>query len=140
MSDPSIDILTQRLAEADLDPQTRDALAADLDYAAEIKRDADPAMQGIKRLLLSGVRREMIAAERNRETRAAAVAAAASATAACRAQSQQACGAGGPVLSRVMSLARVLAPFRWPLALASFSPFAGDLIVKVASLFRGGAA
>jgi len=136
MSDPSIDILTQRLAEADLDPQTRDALAADLDYAATINGDPAPAMQGIRRLLVSGVRREMIAAERHRETRAAAIAA----VSACRASQQQACGTGGPILSRVVSVARVLAPFRWPLALASFSPFAGDLLVKVAGLFRGGAA
>lgn len=70
MSDPSIDILTQRLAAADIDPQTRDALASDLDYASGIHADAEPAMLGVKRLVVSGVRRELLALAREAEIRA----------------------------------------------------------------------
>ena len=60
MNDPSIDILTQRLAEAEIDPQMRDALASDLDWAAQINGHPEPAMQGVKRLVVCGVRRELL--------------------------------------------------------------------------------
>ena len=135
MSDPSIDILTQRLAAADIDPQTRDALASDLDYASGIHADAEPAMLGVKRLVVSGVRRELLALDREADIRADTRAA----IEACRtAAAGRQCVSG--LVGRAAAWVTLLTPWRWPLAVVCFSPFAGDLFARVFHAIKGGAA
>lgn len=139
MNDPSIDILTQRLAEADIDPQLRDALATDLDWAAQINGDPDPSMQGVKRLVVSGVRRELLACDRDRETRVSID----GIVRACAERHAPGGGPGGPgpVLARgsgkfaaVVCVVRELTPWRWPIAVAACSPWTAQIIQTAASV------
>jgi hypothetical protein len=60
-SDPRIEMLIQGLKDSDIDPSERDALTDDLLFAQQINGSPDPVQQGIKRLTISGVRREMLA-------------------------------------------------------------------------------
>ena len=59
--DVRLDMLRDAIKESDLDGQTKDVLADDLRYAQEINGTNDPALSGIKRLVISGVRRELLA-------------------------------------------------------------------------------
>lgn len=142
MNDPSIDILTQRLADADIDPQLRDALASDLDWAAGINGNPDPSMQGVKRLVVCGVRRELLACDRDHKTQVMI----AGIVSHCRdihgaADGETATGevsavkSGSGKMRHFMAAVRVLTPWRWPLALACFSPFIGDVLEKVVGIF-----
>ena len=63
-NDLRLDLLKDAIVMSGLDPQTKDALADDLKYAQDINGADDTASQGIKRLLISGVRRELIAHQR----------------------------------------------------------------------------
>jgi hypothetical protein len=63
-NDLRLDLLKDAIVMSGLDPQTKDALADDLKYAQDINEADDTASQGIKRLLISGVRRELIAHQR----------------------------------------------------------------------------
>lgn len=63
-NDLRLDLLKDAIVMSGLDPQTKDALADDLKYAQDITGVDDTASQGIKRLLISGVRRELIAHQR----------------------------------------------------------------------------
>lgn len=66
MEDARIDILKAALAESRCIPKAeRDALADDLEFAQTINGDPDPTRQMMKRTLISGVRREMLAHERH---------------------------------------------------------------------------
>ena len=62
--DIRLDLLRDAICRSDLDGQTKDALADDLKYAQDINGTEDEALRGIKRLLISGVRRELLAHER----------------------------------------------------------------------------
>lgn len=62
--DIRLDILRDAILTSRLDGQTKDALADDLRYAQQINGDVNPALQGIKRIVISGVRRELLANER----------------------------------------------------------------------------
>ena len=62
--DVRLDILKDAIADSGLDGQTKDALADDLRYAQEINGTNDPALCGIKRLVISGIRRELLAHDR----------------------------------------------------------------------------
>lgn len=62
--DVRLDILKDAIADSGLDGQTKDALADDLKYAQDINGTEDEALRGIKRLLISGVRRELLAHDR----------------------------------------------------------------------------
>ena len=62
--DIRLDLLRDAICRSDLDGQTKDALADDLKYAQDINGTKDEALRGIKRLLISGVRRELLAHER----------------------------------------------------------------------------
>jgi hypothetical protein len=62
--DPRIVIIQQKLAESKIHPAERDALADDLRFAQEINGDTAPVMQTLKTMLISGVRRELLAHER----------------------------------------------------------------------------
>jgi len=62
--DVRLDILKDAIADSGLDGQTKDALADDLRYVQEINGTNDPALRGIKRLVISGIRRELLAHDR----------------------------------------------------------------------------
>ncbi len=62
--DIRLDLLRDAICRSDLDGQTKDALADDLKYAQDINGIENEALRGIKRLLISGVRRELLAHER----------------------------------------------------------------------------
>ena len=62
--DIRLDLLRDAICRSDLDGQTKDALADDLKYAQDINGTEDEALRGIKRLLISGVRRELLAHDR----------------------------------------------------------------------------
>ena len=63
--DIRLDLLRDAICRSDLDGQTKDALADDLKYAQDINgTEEDEALRGIKRLLISGVRRELLAHDR----------------------------------------------------------------------------
>lgn len=133
MGDPSIDILTQRLAEADIDPQLRDTLASDLDWAMQINGHPDSAMQGVKRLVVSGIRRELLACEDRRQTHKDI----ADIIATCAARHAAGIGAepAGNRTANALRLISALRPFGWPAAFACFSPFAGEVLGKVLAFF-----
>lgn len=63
-ADTRVVILQQKLADAKMHPSERDALADDLEFANQINGDTDPLKQMIKKLMISGVRRELLAHER----------------------------------------------------------------------------
>ena len=135
-SDPSIDILTQRLAEAEIDPQLRDTLATDLDWAARINGNPDTAMQGIKRLVVSGVRRELLACDRDRETRAD-IRGIVQTCAERHAESRAEPPAGTAGWTGMFTAAvKVLTPWRWPIAVAACSPWSAGFVQAVAEVFR----
>lgn len=62
--DIRLDLLRDAITDSGLDGQTKDALADDLRYAQEINGTDDAALRGIKRLIISGIRRELLANER----------------------------------------------------------------------------
>ena len=62
--DLRLDLLKDAITRSGLDGPTKDVLADDLKYAQDINGADDTASQGIKRLLISGVRRELIAHQR----------------------------------------------------------------------------
>ncbi len=62
--DIRLDLLRDAICRSDLDGPTKDALADDLKYAQDINGTEDEALRGIKRLLISGVRRELLAHDR----------------------------------------------------------------------------
>ena len=62
--DVRLDLLRDAISRSDLDGQTKDALADDLRYAQQINGTDDQASQGIKRLLISNIRRELLVHER----------------------------------------------------------------------------
>lgn len=63
--DIRLDLLRDAICRSDLDGPTKDALADDLKYAQDINgTEEDEALHGIKRLLISGVRRELLAHDR----------------------------------------------------------------------------
>jgi len=143
MNDPSIDILTQRLAEADIDPQLRDALASDLDWAAGINGNPDPSMQGVKRLVVCGVRRELLASDRDHKTQVQIAGIVAhcrgmhsAADAGGNAQGEDAAvKQGGGRMRQFMVAVRVLTPWRWPLAVAACSPWSASFVQAIAAVF-----
>ncbi len=59
-TDVRVAILADALAEADIDPQTRDCLADDLAVAERINGSTDPTQQVLKQILISGVRRGLL--------------------------------------------------------------------------------
>ncbi len=62
--DIRLDLLRDAIADSELDGQTKDALADDLRYAQEINGADEPSLRGIKRLIISGIRRELLAHDR----------------------------------------------------------------------------
>jgi hypothetical protein len=62
--DVRLDLLRDAIANSKLDGQTKDVLADDLRYAQEINGTDDASLRGIKRLIISGIRKELLAHER----------------------------------------------------------------------------
>ena len=119
--DIRLDLLRDAIADSDLDGQTKDALADDLRYAQEINGTADVALRGIKRLVISGIRRELLAHDRTKK-----------AIQAHESKCSARFGESEPVKPAAKWLV-LLTPWRWPLAIVCFSPFAGDIVSKIMS-------
>ena len=113
--DVRLDLLKDAITESDLDGQTKDVLADDLRYAQEINGTQDAALSGIKRIVISGIRRELIAHDRTLKAIEAH-------ESKCAARFVE----DGPVKSAAKWIV-LLTPWRWPLAIACFSPFVGDI-------------
>ena len=62
-SDVRIDVLTDAIKQLPKG-EIKDALADDLKFAQDINGTTDPALRGIKRLVISGIRRELLTHER----------------------------------------------------------------------------
>ncbi len=121
--DVRLELLRDAIAESGLDGQTKDVLADDLRYAQEINGTQDPALRGIKRIVISGIRRELLAHERTE--RAIELH-----------QAKCSVADGLPAASKPAKWIVLLTPWRWPVALMCFSPFAGDLVAKVISALK----
>lgn len=65
--DVRLDLLKEAIAKSGMDIQTKDVLADDLKYAQDINGTDDEALKGIKKMLISNVRKELIAYERNQK-------------------------------------------------------------------------
>jgi hypothetical protein len=63
-TDTRVLILQQKLSESKMHPAERDALANDLQFANEINGDSDPIKQMLKTITIQGVRRELLAHDR----------------------------------------------------------------------------
>ena len=122
--DIRLDLLRDAITDSDLDGQTKDALADDLRYAQEINGTADAALRGIKRLVISGIRRELLAHDRTKK-----------AIQAHESKCFARFGEDEPVKPAAKWLV-LLTPWRWPLAIVCFSPFAGDIVTRVVSAFK----
>ena len=73
-SDVRIDVLTDAIKQLPKG-EIKDALADDLKFAQDINGTTDPALRGIKRLVISGIRRELLTHERIAEAVTLAVSA-----------------------------------------------------------------
>ena len=138
--DVRLDLLRDAIAKSKLDGQTKDVLADDLQYAQAINGTQDAALQGIKRLVISGVRRELLAHDRttkaveeHEQTCGRRFAALAVPAAAVNTPMTMAMSAGLRVLAALL-------PFRWPLAMmiaviCVFSPSAMPIVDRVLQAF-----
>lgn len=122
--DVRLDLLKDAISESGLDGQTKDALADDLRYAQTINGTDNEALQGIKRLVIGGIRRELLAHDRTMK-----------AIQAHESKCSARFGGAEPVKPAAKWLV-LLTPWRWPLAIVCFSPFAGDIVERVISAFR----
>jgi len=116
----AVGVLQKTLENADIPDEIRGGLADDLELAASINGDPDQTRQMFKRLLVSGVRRELASYQRPEKALALHVAK----------YHDEPCGKTERVL-------RALRPFAWPLAVCAFSPFAPDIISKVIMVLKG---
>ena len=121
--DVRLDLLKDAIADSGLDGQTKAALADDLRYAQEINGTQDAALRGIKRIVISGIRRELLAHDRTIR----AIDAHASKCA-------KRFGEDEPVKPAAKWIA-LLTPWRWPLALAACSPWSDNFVQAVAAVF-----
>lgn len=130
MSEPSIDILKQRLADSKkIDPKLRDALADDLTWADAINGSTDPAMQGIKRLIIIGVRRELLAADRDQKMQDQV----SGIVATCskrhgRAGSTWQTDLAARSLGKFGLALKMLTPWRWPIVIVCCSPYGTPIL------------
>lgn len=129
--DIRLDLLRDAIAESGLDGQTKDALADDLRYAQEINGTNDAALRGIKRLVISSIRRELLAHERVSDAISRHVDSCPGSKwvkAAAQAVNEQPHG--------VAKWLVLLLPYRWPLAVAVFSPFSVQIFAQIAEMLR----
>ena len=128
--DVRLDLLRDAISRSDLDGQTKDALADDLRYAQQINGTDDQASQGIKRLLISNIRRELLGHERIKK----AIAEQALKCAQMRGATVV-LPTNGKWYSTLAYVVFVLKPVVWPvvilLSVIAVSPHAGAIIEKV---------
>ena len=128
--DVRLDLLRDAISRSDLDGQTKDALADDLRYAQQINGTDDQASQGIKRLLISNIRRELLGHERIKK----AIAEQALKCAQMRGATAV-LPTNGKWYSTLAYVVFVLKPVVWPvvilLSVIAVSPHAGAIIEKV---------
>ena len=129
--DIRLDLLRDAIADSELDGQTKDALADDLRYAQEINGADEPSLRGIKRLIISGIRRELLAHDRMEKAIKRHVencSGAKWAKTAAQAVTEQPHG--------VAKWLVLLLPYRWPLAVAVFSPFSVQILAQIAEALK----
>ena len=129
--DIRLDLLRDAIADSELDGQTKDALADDLRYAQEINGADEPSLRGIKRLIISGIRRELLAHDRMEKAIKRHVENCSGAkwvNAAAQAVNEQPHG--------VAKWLVLLLPYRWPLAVAFFSPFSVKIFAQIMEMFN----
>ena len=128
--DVRLDLLRDAISRSDLDGQTKYALADDLRYAQQINGTDDQASQGIKRLLISNIRRELLVHERIKK---------AIAEQALKCAQMRGATAVFPTNGKWYSILAyvvfVIKPVVWPvvilLSVIAVSPHAGAIIEKV---------
>jgi hypothetical protein len=134
-NDTRIDILQQALLESDIEPAERDGLADDLRFAQEINGSKDPTLIGIKRLTISGVRGRLMT---HKHIKTAIDPHAAACPQSRRSPSND--DAAGVktegAAPKALAFIHALTPWKWPLAVAIFSPFAGDVAGKILGFFK----
>jgi len=135
--DVRLDILKDAIADSGLDGQTKDALADDLRYAQEINGTADAALRGIKRLVISGIRRELLAHDRTMKAIDAHEHSCAERSAALSADfcPNRPASSARVFVATVSAVATALRPVAWPLAIVCFSPNAVELVRIVIAAF-----
>ena len=129
--DIRLDLLRDAIADSELDGQTKDALADDLRYAQEINGTEDSSLRGIKRLIISGIRRELLAHDRMEKAIKRHVENCPGAKwvkVAAQAATEQPHG--------VAKWLVLLLPYRWPLAVAFFSPFSVQIFAQITEMFN----
>ena len=122
--DIRIETLKAALMASDISPAEKDALADDLEYAQSINGSPDETLQGIKRTVISGVRREMLAHQRLKKHESD-----------CPFRRGGSAAVSSPGVAKALAVIRALTPFRWPAAVAIFSPFADDVVSRIAGFF-----
>ncbi len=125
-NDIRIETLKQALFASDIAPAEKDALADDLEYAQQINGSPDVTLQGIKRSVISGVRREMLGHQRLKQHEKDCP---------FRQGGSVDVSASAPGVTKTLAVIRALTPFRWPAAIMVFSPFAGDVTSKILGFF-----
>lgn len=128
--DVRLDLLRDAISRSDLDGQTKDALADDLRYAQQINGTDDQASQGIKRLLISNIRRELLGHDRIKK---------AIAEQALKCAQMRGAAAVLPTNGKWYSILAyvviVLRPVVWPvvilLSVIAVSPHAGAIVEKI---------
>lgn len=135
--DVRLDLLKDAISESGLDGQTKDALADDLRYAQTINGTDNEALQGIKRLVIGGIRRELLAHDRTVKAIQAHENGCAGRSAALSADfSPSRLASGAQVfVATVSAVATALRPVAWPLAFICFSPNAVELVRIVIAAF-----
>ena len=127
--DVRLDLLAGAISDSGLDGQIKDALADDLRYAQEINGSDDAALRGIKRLVISGIRRELLAHDRTKK-------AIAEHADRCKEHYKSWTASAPENPNGFAKWVTLLTPWRWPLALVCFSPFAGDVLEKVIAALK----
>lgn len=128
--DLRIDILTDAIKKLPKGGM-KDAVADDLRAAQAINGSTDPMQQAFKRLLISSVRKELSSHERITEIVKEAIA---TQVAICHDTRIPVTGSAKTGL--IFAWLEAVKPFRWPIAIVCFSPFAGDIIARVVTIFK----
>lgn len=128
--DVRLDLLKDAISESGLDGQTKDALADDLRYAQTINGTDNEALQGIKRLVIGGIRRELLAHDRTMKAIDAHEHSCAERSAALSADfnPNRPASSAQVFVATVSAVATALRPIAWPLAIVCFSPNAVELV------------
>jgi hypothetical protein len=127
--DYRLDALSVAITSSNLPGSIKDQLTDDLEYAQHINGTEDPALQGIKKLVILGIRRELT-------THKAIADAISNHVDECPLKADVRSAKSRGVLPVISWYAEILKPFRWPLAIICFSPHAADVLSKVVQIFR----